>query len=175
MKVRKAIGYDNSGRDLQRRSVADKCASTYVDTNADMYDYWYPLQEWGWDREECMRQIAAAGLPIPQKSSCFFCPAMKPAEVDALPKQQLVRIVLMEARALPRLQNVEGLWRKATKKRPGSMTEYIRQQELLPAEQIAKIQEVPKELINYQQDFATGITTQPFTEFLTEVLGENKC
>jgi hypothetical protein len=172
-KVRKAIGYDCSSRDKQRRATSDKCAaSTYKDVNSAAYDYWYPLQDWGWDRERCELEIVAAGLPVPQKSSCFFCPAMKTHEVDALPKQQLVRIVLMEARALPRLQNVEGLWRTSTKKRPGSMTQYIKEQGLLSAEHVEAIQRVPKHLINYQEAFAAGMTKQPFTEFLAETLGE---
>jgi hypothetical protein len=42
------------------------------------------LQEWGWDRDRCKAEIAAAGLPLPVKSACFFCPAMKKDEVTAL-------------------------------------------------------------------------------------------
>ena len=50
-----------------------------------MYDVRYPLREWGWDRAECKRQIAAAGLPVPVKSACFFCPASKQHEIHELP------------------------------------------------------------------------------------------
>ena len=39
------------------------------------YSKWYPLMEWGWTRDDCIRQIEAAGLPQPGKSSCFFAPA----------------------------------------------------------------------------------------------------
>lgn len=46
------------------------------------YEYWYPLREWGWDRVECVRQIEAEGLPVPIKSCCFFCPAMRKNEID---------------------------------------------------------------------------------------------
>jgi hypothetical protein len=165
-KVLKAIGYDCSSRDQQRAGKA----STYQDPYGDLYDYWYPLQEWGWTREDCEREIAAHGLPIPEKSSCFFCPAMKPAEVDALPADKLARIVLMEARAKPRLRNVEGLWRRSTRTRPGSMTEYIRDRGLLSPERIARIQEVPAELIDYQRAWADNETRQPFTEYLKEAL-----
>lgn len=48
------------------------------------YQYWYPLRDWGWDRDECKKQIKKAGLPLPMKSSCFFCPAMKAQEVEEL-------------------------------------------------------------------------------------------
>lgn len=34
----------------------------------------YPLLDLGLRREDCIQIIAAAGLPIPPKSSCFFCP-----------------------------------------------------------------------------------------------------
>ena len=173
-KVLKAIGYDCSTRDVQRREKADKFTSTYQDTFADFYEYWYPLQEWGWDRDRCMAEIATAGLPVPAKSSCFFCPAMKPAEVDTLPKDKLKRIVLMETRAKPRLRTVEGLWRKATKKRPGSMTEYIAKQGLLTADEIANVQRVPTELRSYQESFAAGETKQAFTQFVTEILAAPK-
>ncbi|WP_248965987.1 phosphoadenosine phosphosulfate reductase [Sphaerisporangium perillae] len=34
----------------------------------------YPLLELGLRRVDCMRIIREAGLPVPPKSSCFFCP-----------------------------------------------------------------------------------------------------
>jgi hypothetical protein len=33
----------------------------------------FPLYEWGIDRCRCKAIIEAAGLPVPPKSSCFFC------------------------------------------------------------------------------------------------------
>lgn len=50
-----------------------------------MFDVQYPLREWGWDRLACERQIDRAGLPVPVKSACFFCPASKTHEIRALP------------------------------------------------------------------------------------------
>src|SRR6516162_3747943 len=67
------------------------------------------------DRERCKEEIRVAGLPVPPKSSCFFCPAMKPQEIDKLPIHLLRRIVIMEARAKPRLTDIDGLWRKGCK------------------------------------------------------------
>jgi hypothetical protein len=174
LKVRKAIGYDCSARDVQRRTKADKFISTYKDPYADKYDYWYPLQDWDWDRDECMRQIAMAGLPVPPKSSCFYCPAMKPWEVDTLSEDHLRRIVLMEARAMPRLTKVQGLWRTATKKRPGSITEYIEATGLLPQEEIDRIKQVPTDLIDYQEGFRNGHTSEAFSAFLERVLSPIK-
>jgi len=34
----------------------------------------YPLIELGLDRDDCKQIIADAGLPVPPKSACFFCP-----------------------------------------------------------------------------------------------------
>lgn len=96
-RVMKLIGYDAGPRDARRRNHAGNEADPE-------YQYVYPLQLWGWDRERCKREIAAAGLPVPPKSSCFFCPAMKAWEVEELPVELLRRIVVLEARAKPRLE-----------------------------------------------------------------------
>lgn len=161
-RVRKAIGFDASPHELKR---TNRC-STYAvqEEEAELFDLWFPLQEWGWDLAECIRQIVKAGLPIPSKSSCYFCTAMKPAELDDLAQKEpekIKRIVVLEARAKqkhldyaeehgwPRGVGVpltEGIWRRAVKgvrrgatARPGSMTEYIRQKGLLSENEIDRI------------------------------------
>lgn len=138
MKIVKCIGYDAGGRDSARYAhTAGK--------EDELYDYRYPLREWEWGRKACEDRIRQELGMVPPKSSCFFCCASKTPEIDALSPTELRLIVLMEARAHPRLRNVEGLWRKGTKgmrggpARPGSMTEYIRQKGLLPEEQIDRI------------------------------------
>lgn len=84
VRVRKAIGYDNGKRDCQRSAkfnrVSDKQRAAEAG-EACRYDYWFPLQEWGIDRAQCEAIIKAAGLPVPMKSACFFCPASKPSEI----------------------------------------------------------------------------------------------
>lgn len=73
----------------------------------------YPLVEWGWDREDCEREVLAAGLPLPPKSSCFFCPNMKPHEIIALNKREpdkIARALAMEANA--DLTSLKGLGRR---------------------------------------------------------------
>lgn len=150
-KVVKLIGYDCSPADSRRYAEREG----YDDPR---YIYRYPLREWGWTRERCAERIREAGLPVPRKSACFFCPAMKPHELHSMPAALLRRIVLMEARAKPRLRNVDGLWRKpvmgkrGATPRPGSMTEYIRDQALLPAQEIERIAAVaPQSLVRWQQ------------------------
>jgi hypothetical protein len=127
-----AIGYDAGPKDARRSSLA----------NDARYQYWYPLRDWGWDREECKRQIAAAGLAVPRKSACFFCPSTKVEELAALVDEHpelADRIVAIEAAAAPRqaerraqgLSAIEGLWRGGCKgtrgsvARPAAMTTFI--------------------------------------------------
>lgn len=64
-RVVKAIGYDAGPADLRRRNHAGN-------NDDPRYQFWYPLIDWGWDRQRCIDEIARAGLPIPVKSSCFF-------------------------------------------------------------------------------------------------------
>jgi hypothetical protein len=78
------------------------------------FAYWYPLMEWGYDRERCQQIIAAVGLPIPVKSACFFCPAMKKAEIVWLQEHHpdlLARALAIERNARPNLTSVKGLGR----------------------------------------------------------------
>ena len=155
-KVIKVIGYDAGLKDSVRYAEREG----YVDAK---YAFRYPLREWGWDRAACEARIAAEGLPVPPKSACYMCAATKPHELHELPVELLRRIVLMEARARPRLRNVDGLWRKPVKglrgatPRPGSMTEYIRDKGLLPVEDIAEIEAAaPTDLAAFQ-DLAGGV------------------
>ena len=72
----------------------------------------YPLVEWGWGRTECISAIKAEGLPLPGKSSCFFCPAMKASEIralNALHPELMGRAIKMEENA--NLTTAAGLGR----------------------------------------------------------------
>ncbi|MEM6409932.1 MAG: hypothetical protein AAF683_00185 [Pseudomonadota bacterium] len=144
-KVIRYIGYDASPRDGQRYAHA-----TTIDD--PLFDNRYPLRDWGWDRTACANRIIGAGLPVPPKSSCVFCTAMKPDEVRSLTTEWLRTIVLIEARAAPRLKTVEGLWRKSTRTKPGRMTDFIREEGLLDAAEIDRIIETaPPDLVAFQE------------------------
>ncbi len=113
-KPTKCLGYDSGPAD-SRRAVGR--------TEDDLFIYRYPLREWGWTREDCVEQIVRAGLPVPVKSACFFCPASKPWELLWLATEHpdlFKRAIVIEDRAQPNLDTVEGLWRSSTKKRSGS-------------------------------------------------------
>lgn len=83
-KVIKAIGYDNGEQDCRRRAKADRAVAKKAaagHSDARRYEYWYALQEWGIDRIQCLELIESAGLPVPMKSACWFCPASKKSEI----------------------------------------------------------------------------------------------
>lgn len=160
-RVVKLIGYDASPADDRRYRAVQNL-------DDPLYEHRYPLREWGWRRDDCARRISAAGLPVPPKSACFYCTAARPAEVRGLPRAQLRQIVLIEARAKPRLRNVEGLWRQTVKgargatPRPGSMTEFIRQEALLdPAEIEAIVALAPRSLLRWQAAVAESEGDRP--------------
>lgn len=103
------IGYDAGPRDSCRQYKAEGKESQGF-TNR------FPLIEWGWDRERCAREIAAAGLPVPVKSACFHCPASKQHEIRWLQSTHpalFARAVEMETRAKERgLRSTKGLGRR---------------------------------------------------------------
>lgn len=149
-KVVRLIGYDAGSADTRRYTHASTLPN-------DQFESRYPLRDWGWVRAACAARIEAAGLPVPPKSSCFICGAMKPGEVRALPAWCLRLIVLVEARAAPRLRTVEGLWRTSTRTRPGKITDFIRAELLLPAAEIDTIvAQAPLDLVRFQ-DLAASI------------------
>ncbi len=74
---RHAIGLDDSPADRKR---AGKFAEKAF--KAPGVSFWYPLQEWGIDRQRCEAIIEAEGLRVPMKSCCFFCPGMKRVEIQ---------------------------------------------------------------------------------------------
>jgi len=147
LKIVKCIGYDDSPADSKRYAEREGFVT-------EKYEMRYPLREWKMKRDDCEAAIIRAGLKVPPKSACYMCAATKPREVDRFDKEVLRRIVLMEARAKPRLKNVDGLWRKPVKgtrggtPRPGSMTEYIRIKSLLPAPEIDFIETEAIEAFN---------------------------
>lgn len=101
-KVIKFIGYD---ADEERR------AKIFDD---DKYEYKYPLIEWGMGRDECVQSIIDAGLTLPGKSACFFCPSSKPKEIRQLKNEfpeLLRRAIAIEENAFDNLTSVKGLGR----------------------------------------------------------------
>jgi hypothetical protein len=94
----------------------------------------YPLQLLGLDRAGCEAVIASTGLPSPGLSSCVFCAAMRPEEIDALAPEELWLIVILEANAQINLKKIRGLWGHGEQ-----MTEYIVRRGLLPAALVAEV------------------------------------
>jgi hypothetical protein len=116
----KAIGLD-AGEEHRRTWAEPKAGeddrkpSREAWLDAHVFTYWYPLcSDWGMDRAACERSIRDAGLPVPPKSSCFFCPASKKREIVWLREHHpdlLERALAIEANAQPNLTSVVGLGR----------------------------------------------------------------
>lgn len=51
------------------------------------FTYRFPLREWKWGQEECEAACVRAVGYVPEKSACFYCPAMRKPEVLALAKE----------------------------------------------------------------------------------------
>lgn len=97
------------GIHLGERHRAERTLNQRTDTR-------FPLIEWGWGQAECEDAIAREGLPLPCKSACFFCPAMKKREVLDLKRtdpELLQRAIEMEraAKEAGTLETVKGLGR----------------------------------------------------------------
>lgn len=100
-KIIQAIGYDAGEK---HRTLIPDAKTTFV----------FPLREWGWGREECIAAIQRAGLPVPMKSSCFFCPSSKKAEILWLRRNHpdlFERAVAIERNAAKKNTSVKGLGR----------------------------------------------------------------
>ena len=101
-KIVKLIGFD-----------ADESHRTNKDYISDKYEYRYPLVDWDMGRDECIETIKKAGLCLPGKSACFFCPASKASEIRQLAQnypELIKRALEMEENA--ELSSVKGLGRR---------------------------------------------------------------
>ena len=90
--VRKMVGFD-AGESHRVKPFMDKMRGGKRGVSE------YPLVEWGWRRADCIEAIERNGVKQPGKSSCFFCPAMKSAEILALRQnypEHLARALALE-------------------------------------------------------------------------------
>lgn len=91
----KCIGFDTTETHRTfATSGENTCPEPGLPAYSDRYDFSYPLRDWGLDRQACGKIIVDAGLPLPPKSACFFCPAMKVEEIAALKNEDPVLYAL---------------------------------------------------------------------------------
>lgn len=103
-KVTKIVGYS-----------ADELRRVENVKPSEKYEHRFPLVEWAWGQEDCEREILAAGLEMPPKSACFFCPSSKRQEIVQLRLKHpdlYQRAIDMEERARPNLRGAKGLGRR---------------------------------------------------------------
>jgi len=90
--ITKVIGYDCA--EMHR---GHKCRSH----EPHIFDWCYPLRTWGWARQDLEDVVTRNGLPVPMKSSCVGCPAMKADEVTWLANNEphnLLKVIEIEDR-----------------------------------------------------------------------------
>lgn len=78
----------------------------------EKYIYRYPLIEQGYGQSDCIEIIKSSGLPLPGKSSCYCCPAMKKKEIIDLKinyPELLEKALFIERNAI--LSVIKGLGR----------------------------------------------------------------
>jgi hypothetical protein len=117
-RVVKAIGLDaGEGQRVRWQTslpLAGEKLSRDQRLDRDYFAYWYPLFDWGYDRHRCIEVIRSAGLPVPIKSACFYCPASKKHEILWLREHHpdlLQRALNIEDNAQAKLTSVKGLGR----------------------------------------------------------------
>lgn len=86
------------------------------DYSDQFYSVRYFLIEINWGRYECEEKIKKSGLPLPPKSSCKFCPSMKPYQIIDLYETErdgFYEAITLERNAINggRLNEVKGLGR----------------------------------------------------------------
>lgn len=82
----------------------------------DLYENNYYLVNLGWGRYECEEKIKQAGLPLPPKSACKFCPSTKPYQIIELyeeSKAEFYEAIALERNALEgnKMTAIKGLGR----------------------------------------------------------------
>jgi hypothetical protein len=124
---KKPIPPDETPEARKKREASERKKAAEAALEAKRYEYRYPLIEWEWTLERCMEETRAAGLPVPPKSACVFCPNAQPFELLDMTPEERGRIVRVEVVAAPYNREMQGLWRTVRKSdgRPGSMTQWM--------------------------------------------------
>jgi len=112
-KITKFIGYDAT--EIKR---SEKVLLTFA---SKKYQLRFPLIEWQITRDQCIEIIKNAGLCLPGKSACYFCPSTRVSEIKQLAVNYpdlLQRALYLENNA--DLTKIKGLghgfaWRDAIK------------------------------------------------------------
>ena len=161
-RVVKFIGYD-AGEGYRSDKVL------LGDLADPKYSKWYPLMEWGWTRDDCIRQIEAAGLPQPGKSSCFFCPSMRAEEIIRLRDHHpdlFRRAIALEDNARPNLKRSRA-WAATTHGKNGLERRIAH---MATVEKIRRDIEKTKEKISEQQKRLRSLEAQLVEEENLEIV-----
>ena len=97
-RIVKAIGFEAGEEyraernEKKKAEKADKkgCKSgdAFAEKKNSQYEVWFPLIELGIDFDGVLDTIWRGGLPIPPKSSCYFCAGMREIEIYQLSQRE---------------------------------------------------------------------------------------
>lgn len=90
-------------------------AERLIEIDDEPYTYKCPLYDWGIGRDGCKSIIKEAGLCMPGKSACFFCPSSKITEIKQLKEvypDLFKRAIEMEKNADGYNRQIKGLGRE---------------------------------------------------------------
>ncbi len=109
------LAWQNGGKIIKYKGYdADEGHRTQVNYSDKRYENKHPLVDAEMGRCECVKMILDEGLPLPPKSSCTFCPSMKPWEIIELYEKEpseYYDAIQMERNAKGNLTSVKGLGR----------------------------------------------------------------
>ncbi len=119
--IERWLGYDDD-EDTRGRDFVEQAQGSLFPSAIGKWKWRAPLQEWHIDRARCVEIIKSAGLSQPGKSSCYFCPFMKKAEIFYLKENHpdlFAKALAIEDNARPNLTSIKGLggsfsWRDLT-------------------------------------------------------------
>lgn len=104
VKVLRVVGFDADEPERAKPVTDEEQKRLYLNT--------YPLIDADMGRDECIEEIRKAGLPLPGKSACYFCPENTPDEIIELKEKYpdlLEKALAMEDAALENLKRRKTL------------------------------------------------------------------
>jgi hypothetical protein len=98
-------------------NCGQRSSSAFAVRKDSEYLTWYSLIEWKMDFDAVLDTIWKSGLPICPKSSCYFCPAMRPEETADLAVQEphlffkglVLERIAQRNKIVPHKHRVQGL------------------------------------------------------------------
>lgn len=124
-KIVRAVGFE-AGEERRIKDVkkaesksdcSDRSFSAFAVRADSPYITWYPLIQWHLDFDGVLDTIWKSGMKMMPKSSCYFCPAMRPEETADLAEKEphlffkglVLERIAQRNQIVPHIKRVQGL------------------------------------------------------------------